>query len=74
MYLIIFTIVPLSGIIIYIIYKYYSKKETDKNEIDFNTIYNEKSEQETTDKNSFTTNPLIYDTRISDFYRRSIDL
>ena len=74
MYLIILCIVPISGIIIYIIYKYYTKKETNKNEFELDTIYNEKSEEETTDKNSFIINPLVNDTTPRDFYRRSIDL
>jgi hypothetical protein len=74
MYLIIFCILPFSAIITYIIYKYYPKKETNKNDFEFNTIYNEKSDQDTSDKNSFIINPLVYDTTNRDSYRRSIDL
>jgi hypothetical protein len=74
MYSIIFCIILSGAVIICGIYKYYTKKVTDKNEIEFDTIYDKHSEPETTDRNSFIINPLSYDRTSYDFYRRSIDL
>jgi hypothetical protein len=74
MYSIIFCIILSLAVIICGIYKYYTKKVTDKNEIEFDTIYDKHPEPETTDRNSFIINPLAYDRTSHDFYRRSIDL